>query len=504
MKRAAILVFLNFCCAFLFSQTSIAFSRVFQTHKKSVPVALVNNHETYFHVLRYNKLVHDFTIERRSKPSAEILAFTPLRLDSVNADWFNYEKLDYQIFEVDYKLYFVFKKEENTKQSVYLKTIDTAGKSSGFKLIASVERDANSSGISLVFSKTTNNNILVVSGINAANGVTKKTAILYDVKKSAVIWTKKLPHENSVTEITEGFTANEQNDLFYVHLKVKSYSFLKKETELIKIINEFGDISVFKSTSDSKEIQQHITSLPKTQAIYNNTLVPVGNDVLFYSYYVEGADKNERKSKIHIERLSGNFGNAIYSKDYLLPESVNTQLTFYDGSDFKIPAYKNYRSKLAVTDGKVLSVLTERKDENFYKELMLSKINNETGDLVSVNLVPRKIFYFDDRTRFRQMGNCMLTYKNNCINALMLEAPSNAQTNPDNFKYGDFSKQTGLSGNVVTYRFNGSSFKKELIHKNKDEDLIPLNYISENARDEVFYFNMGKTEKFGIISLNPF
>ena len=71
-------------------------------------ITIINNHPNFFYLLRFNKEVHDLTIERRSKPAAEILSFCPLKLDSVNADWFDYGKLDYLFFEHRYHVYFFF------------------------------------------------------------------------------------------------------------------------------------------------------------------------------------------------------------------------------------------------------------------------------------------------------------------------------------------------------------------------------------------------------------
>src|SRR4051812_2137249 len=135
MRAGAIIFLLINYCAFLFSQ-NLTYTRDFDTKRRSVPLQIINNHPDYFHLLRYNKLAHDLTIERRAKPSGEVETFTALRLDSVNADWFDYEKLDYLFIEHNKQTYFVFEKTLNTKKAIYLKTVDSLGRSSGFKEIA--------------------------------------------------------------------------------------------------------------------------------------------------------------------------------------------------------------------------------------------------------------------------------------------------------------------------------------------------------------------------------
>jgi hypothetical protein len=140
MMRSVIIIFLINYCSFLISQNAI-YSRKFDALKKNLPLAIINNNPNYFYVLRFNKLAHDITIERRAKPSGEIIAFTPLKLDSVNASWFDYEQLDHLFFEHNYKTYFIFEKVLNTKKSLYLKITDTTGKSTGFIELASLYRD---------------------------------------------------------------------------------------------------------------------------------------------------------------------------------------------------------------------------------------------------------------------------------------------------------------------------------------------------------------------------
>src|SRR5690606_23576421 len=104
-------------------------SKSFPTPRKSIPLQIHCDSGNHFYMLRYNKMAHDITIERRRKSDASIVAFTPLKLDSVNANWFNYEHLDYIFFEKNGSFYFVFERVLNSQSKIYMKKIDTLGKS---------------------------------------------------------------------------------------------------------------------------------------------------------------------------------------------------------------------------------------------------------------------------------------------------------------------------------------------------------------------------------------
>lgn len=286
MYKYAIIAFLSCCCIFVSAQANIVFSKTFDSKRKNVPVSIINNHSFYFHVMRYNKAAHDFTIERRSKPNAAVLAYTPLRLDSVNVDWFDYEKLDYLFFEFNHKVYFVFEKVMNRKHTIYLKVIDTLGKAGGFTELSSMEGEPGV-GLKFSFSRVANNNILIVGEMSYTNGITKKTAVLFELKSMKPVWFKKLPHENSSTEVSDGFTTNSYNDLFYIHYNVKSRTVINREDMNTTIINEYGSVSVIKSLNDSKEISEHILGLNKIEEVYAAKLVSTEDGVIFVAQVVE-------------------------------------------------------------------------------------------------------------------------------------------------------------------------------------------------------------------------
>ncbi|MCW3077382.1 MAG: hypothetical protein JWO32_1991, partial [Bacteroidetes bacterium] len=193
----------------------------------------------------------------------------------------------------------------------------------------------------------------------------------------------------------------------------------------------------------------------------------------------------------------------IYRHKYEYPPGAYDQLTFYDGNNFKEPAYKKYNLNRCLVIKDKLCYISERKDESYYKELLMWQLNIQTGQLEKMEVIPRKIFYFKDRTRFKKIAEGMITYKNDSLRVYVLEDPKNNLITPKLFKFHDFEKQTNLwGGNIVRY---SSSVKKEttknLIYANRNFDLVPMPYSSMTEDDEVFYFNEGNYEKFGFISL---
>lgn len=450
--------------------------------------------------MRYNKAVHDFTIERRSKPNAAMLAYTPLRLDSVNADWFDYEKLDYLFFESNHKVYFVFEKVLNKKHTIYLKVIDSLGKASGFTELSSMEAEPGV-GLKFIFSKVANNNILIVGAMSLPNGITKKTAVLFDPKAMKPVWFKKLPHENAITEITEGFTSNSNNDLFYLHYNIKSRTVINRDNLNVTIVNEYGAISVLKILSDSKEISEHILGLNKIETVYASHLVCTEDGVIFIAQVVE--EDFGKKPYLHVEKLNATH-NVVYIRKNNFPPNITEQLTFYDGNNYKDAASKYYTYKKSFLNKNNLCFITERKDGDYYKELLSWNIDPQSGELISLNIIPRKTFYFSGRTRFKNLGECMIINKNANPLFYLLEDSKNFPVSPQEFKFHEFNKQNGLfGGNVVSYgNQTKEKLEKNLIYKNANFDLVPLFYFSETVSDDVFYFNEGQYEKFGFISGN--
>src|SRR5687767_13282896 len=178
MARTAFLFFI-LSASFCLNSQKITYSKSYPAVPKNIPLAIINRDPHYFFLLRSNRLAHDLTIERRAKPNGEMLSFTPLKLDSVNASWFDYERLDYLFFEQQGQVYFVFERVFNNNKTIFLKVIDTTGHSSGFIELAGLEKDKNVTDIGFEW-KRTQDRLLIIAERQYSNGTIKKVATLYD------------------------------------------------------------------------------------------------------------------------------------------------------------------------------------------------------------------------------------------------------------------------------------------------------------------------------------
>ena len=505
MKRSAIIGFLAGCCAFSFSQVP-QFSRAFQTIKTNVPIAIINSQPEYFYVLRYNKGVHDFTIEKRAKPTAEIIGFTPLKLDSVNNSWFDYEKIDYLFYEHHRQLYFVFEKLINSKNSLYLKVIDTLSKSSGFIELASYDFDKTLQDFSFSFKKTDNDNILIVATHTYLNGTVKKTAQLYDIEERRMVWTKKLPIENAVSGYSSAFECNTAGDLFYVLTQSRTVGYTRKYIHQMEVnvpilfhdavnlvsyqgIDQFHKTPLLTNISHLNSV--HILTSGNQVIVQANIGLlcndSVGSDLYFFS-----------------KKLSADLRSQYYTITSPLADSLREKLTFYDGSDFKQPGDKDYAFLQQFSAGQINYQVSERKEDYYYKELLVWQTDLQTGQVTHQSIVPRKVLSFKNRTRFKKVGEAMFVFAADKLNVFVLEAAANFKSKPSKFVYHRFKKETNLwRANVMMYTIQEGRLEKTLVFHNAEYDMVPLSYSSTDQSDVVFYLNDGKYEKFAILKLNP-
>jgi|GEM_PF-1455862 len=507
MLRSAIIIFLVNYCAFLFSQ-NIHLSRNFEARKKNIPLEILNDHASYFYVLRLNNAVHDITLERRAKPSAEMIAFTPLKLDSINAGWFDYEELDHLFFEQDNKVYFLFEKVLNSKKTIYLKIIDTTGKASGFIELASQERDKTLIDFEYSFKRTVNNNILIIGSKYGVNGMTRKVATLFDIRLKKSIWTKKLPLEITATEFSCAFDCNAKNDLFYTKVKslITGYESLYKNDVRYTIpILRLDSLWLVKWESAidfpvRKPLETHgMTSLRNASILPNDTAV-------FFSLqgYRERNEGDAVEGLIVNTKLNASNLDEIYSRDNFYTDLLKEQLTFYD-SPQKEFYYKEHKLLKSYRAGASLYTVLERTEGYYHKELVFWRTDMDNGEVQSQKIVPRKIFFFKNRTRFKSMGIVMSTLFKDSLKLLVLENPSNFRKDPDVYNYKEFKKETKLyNSNLVCYSMKADGhMEKRLVFRNADFDLVPLHYEGQSQKDVVFYLNNSKYEKFAILKLYP-
>lgn len=502
MKKGAILILLVHYCALLVSQ-NLTLTRQFDTYRKNVPLQIINNDAGYFYMLRYNKLAHDMTVERRSKSSGQVLAFTPLRLDSVNANWFDYEHLDYLFFEHNHICYFVFEKMLNTSKSIFMKAIDTMGHSNGFVELGSLDLDKMAESFN--FSVTRNGGkLLVVSALHYINKSSKKVALLYDAEARRNIWVKKLPLENAHTGYSRCYTADAQNNLYYLITKEYVSGYKRKVINQQQVmVPVFACDSLIIATLLHDDPLPHraplaVSKLNSLKSIYIDT----EKEPVVVAHYTQNNAQGQSQPFLLAQGFSPDLGRHLFSEIAPLNASLTEKLTFYDGDDLDEPAGKDYTLSGINRNNGYLYYMAGRSEPNYFKELLLWKINLRNGHVLDQQLLPRKIFYFDDRTRFKNLGLTAQQSVDDNLYTFVIEHPNNLAQAPQDFKFRRFSKQKYLSrANLVAYilRPNGA-FEKKLVYRNKLMEAVPLQYTS-NQRDAVFYLNNAKTEQFAILKL---
>ena len=492
-------------CTCLFTQP--IYSREFEARRKNVPLAIINNNTNFFYLLRYNKAAHDITIERRANPSAEILSFTPLKLDSVNAKWYDYEKFDYLFFEQNYHVYFLFEKFLNTKKTLFLKVADTLGKSSGFIELASIEKENGVTDINFEFKRSANNCILIVASQTYGMFGVKKVALLFDLEKRRVVWTKKLPFENASTGYSTAFLCNDLNDFFYVLVKARVSGYKRKniQHEQVQVpVLYYDSLSVISFINGNMFFTKKNLAINNFDVLGTLQLFSFEKDIVASVYYSKKENLGVLKTHFLNQRFSSNLSTEIYSNITLLDSTVEKSLTFYDGTDFKAAGEKEYKHFINYQIGNFNYAITERVEEYYYKELFIWKNDLATGTVSQQKIIPRKIYSFKGRTRYKNIGKAMPFFCNQTPHFVILESPLNSKKDPNDFNYHRFKKETNLwKSHIMMYSLTEKgALEKKLIYHNSIFDAIPLPYQAMNKEDFILYLNNGNTEKFAILKLN--
>jgi hypothetical protein len=507
MNRSVISLVLIHCCAFLLSQ-DLRVSRTFEARKKNVPIKILNNHPSHFYVLRLNSAVHDMTVERRAKPGAEILSFTPLKLDSVNAGWFNYEHLDHLFFESEDRVFFVFEKVQNTKKTIYIKTLDETGRSNGFTEITSLQREASSHDFGFIFKRTAEDNILIIAFRHGRNGITRKTAILFDPRTLKTLWTRRLPFEVSATEYTGAFECNGRHDLFYTKTTSSIIGYETGYRDNIRYtepVLRLDSLFVIKWAYEGDAPQRKYVSLNGMTRIRNGFILPQDQDVFIsLQGLCETPENDSVQGLVTNIRLETASMDLLYNRASPYTPALCDQLTFYDNprKEFYYKDYTPFRNYQA---GSLLYSLYERTEGYYYKELLLFQSDLRSGEVLSQKVVPRKVFFFRNRTRFKGMGNVMASLRNDSLELIVLENPDNFRRDPETYDYPAFRKETRLfRAHVMVYSMGREGrLKKRLIYRNSEFDLVPLQYESRGQHDLVFYLNNQRKERFATWNWNP-
>ncbi len=479
-----------------FSQPLTNFSKTFEAAQKNIPLNIISNNHSVF-ILRYNKSIHDFIFEKRVKATGQMLVFKPLKLDSVCADWFDYENLDYLFFEADNKLYLVFEKDMKTKKTIYLKTIDTSGKVGGFKELAAMEWNNTMAANYFKFKRAANNNLLILGTINYLSGIVQKTALLFDVKKETPVWIKKLPDENFAAAATNLFETNTDNDLFFTRYNVT------RITDTAGKVFVYDTLALCKINANAKKMESRPLALPENYGLHDAFILSVNNEVVFFACACENmATKKGQFCNGYFvcQKFSNDLSTLSYSVVVPYDESTQHKLTYFDGTDYKDPGLKPFAFSDHFTAGNNLITIMETYDRGFYKNIFAVNFDLEKGQMKWMHVVPRKIFFFPKRIVYRNIGCYNASYINNTLNICFLENSMNLNLDIKTTPYNQYEKQINYWGcNAVRIKINDSGeIKKELFYRDRSFDLVPLkNTPLQPGVPATFYITNGRGEKFG-------
>lgn len=483
---------------------NLNYSRAFPSIPKNGPLLLHNTSQPYFFVLRYNRKAHDLTLERRAKPSAEILSFTPLKLDSVNSDLYNYASMDYLLYEHKNKLYFVFEKTLNNTKSLYFKCIDSLGKASGFTEMFRLNRDNNLLSFELEIAGVYDGKLLVVASQEFVNQTVKKTIHLYDPVIKKQLWSKTLPLENSSTGYSKAYCLNEQQDLFYVMVKRQAVSFKRqyiKHTQLMIPVFHYDSLHLCKLSSPGNQLQYKFL-LSNLSALHSLTLRCDSGELRVLAQVA--GKLNDNTSSISLFTFRCNIALTKVSRSELVSinPGIKNRLTYYDGTDFKEAADKEFQF-LKESEGREYTYhLTERKEGDVYKELLLWQIQKSSGKVSNHYLIPRRMLSSETWSKYRGIGEAGSTLSANHFHVFMAEASANVSQDPNTVEYYQLKKKSSLSHCylVVYTPENNGNLSRMKLHLNLDFDFIPVDYSSTGTEEIVFYLSNGKQEKFAIYS----
>lgn len=434
--------------------------------------------------------------------------FTPLKLDSINSKWFNYSHLDYLFFENKYNVYFVFEKNTNSKKQIFLKVIDTLGKSTGFIELATLKADKSLQGFGFEFKRCNGNELLIIATQKYFNNTTKKTITLYNLEEKRFIWTKTLPIENTATGYTSLYVCNPLHDLYYLQIKSRFIYSKRKymDHRQINIPVYVYDSLILHCLSANKEQVLKQTLSVKGLTAVNGLSLKVDNDgVITQCYYSKKDSVVEDPGSYFLnEKWGVDLERLHFSEISPLQNKLKEQLTFYDGSDTKHPSDKEYSLAYACSSNNISFNVCERKEMQFYKELLVWETDLITGRILRQYIVPRKIVAFSAWSRFDNIGEITAFCTNQRLYIYLLEAKSNFTSDPNYFNYALFDKKsTEKDCNLILYTVNGKGvLEKKLLHANADFNYIPLRYESGIATDAVLYLSGKKLEKFAILKLS--
>lgn len=481
------------CCFSSKGQDSLTFSKKYETDKNNIPLSIIRSTDCFF-VLRYNKSVHDFTVEKRALSDGHLIHFTLLKLDDVCAHWFDYEKLDYLLIEKDDKLFFVFEKVLNDQKVIYQKTIDSTGHSGKFVTLCTLENDKKFQDIHFTFKTTGDSKLLVVGSQVYLNGVVSKSAALFDLLTDAPIWIKRLTNED-YSSASGAFETDANNDLWYLRKKHLAFKDSASNKSYLR-----DTLLLYHIPSAQKEAVAVALQNPKHLNFHDAIIMPYRSGILFFSSLYKGHNSTSSELSngyFYSEYLTNDV--PLYSTLEPYNEETKKKLTFYDGTDYNDPGYKHFViTDNFIDDGYLICVL-ERKDPNYYKDILAVKLDIRTGKILWQHVLPRKIFYFASRTLYKNLGCYSASYSRKTLNIFFLDHPKNVKRNLATTNYANSKGLLDPEGSAISkIKITDDAITKDLFYFNQDFSMLPLKNtpVKKNNR-LVFYLCNGPWEKFG-------
>ena len=389
---------------------------------------------------------------------------------------------------------------------MYLKIIDSTGRSSGFKQLAIIEKDKTTEDIKFEFKITGQNKILIVAIQDYIVGSRKKVVLLYDPIKQEQTWVKKLTPENLETGYSDGFECNSNNDLYYVMRKKRVSGYKRRYMDHRQVLVPFFShefIALVKSPENSTNLIKTEIAVKYISQMYGLTLCTDDKDLFLALHFSRYDAFGAEKVFFLTQKWNKDLSKSTYSKIVPLEERLEKQLTFYDGGDSKNAADKEFSILNRFRSDSLFYILSERKEQNYYKELLLQKIDLNSGAILNQEIIPRKVLYYQDRTRYKNVGEGIRSYCKQKYQILLPENVRNFEKAPQDFRFDKYKRvNTAAEGKLAAYVLSSSgNLEKRIVAIDEEYTVVPLKTQS-NQCDVIVYLNDNEYEKFAILNWN--
>jgi hypothetical protein len=232
------------------------------------------------------------------------------------------------------------------------------------------------------------------------------------------------------------------------------------------------------------------------------SLLTLTDELIVTAHYSKQDSEEKENVYFFMQNLSNDLSKVKYSTNTPLKRSLAEKLTYYDGTDYDDPADKEFKIYQSLVIGNDLYFFSERRDETYFKELLTWKADISSGEITLQEIIPRKIFFFKDRTRYKSLGQPAHLECGNILYTFLLESNGNQKAEPADFQFQKFNKQGHFwGGNLTAYMLDPKgTLTKKIFYKNGEFDFVPLKYESDQG-EFLFYLSKGRAEKFAILRL---